>query len=645
MYTYSIMPLTEQHFDEICADVREQYERGISTCPLFKMTLVPEGDPVWDKAGPMCALYRRYREALAPYGIRTGVLVQASLGHSYEIKLNPFDRYINLTDGQPQFVCCPEDERFLEHFSHVLEQIAAEHPDAIMLDDDFRLVNRGGRGCACPRHMAEFHRRTGTQLTREELLAHIREHGERDPLTRAFQEVQRDSLIKAATRFRAAIDRIDPTIQGINCTSGDACESVAYTSRIFAGRGNPSIVRVANGTYAPLSTRGFSKTMRNTAVRAAKLRAHGVDVILSETDTVPFNRYAKSARYLHAHYAASLLEGLCGAKHWITRLSAYEPQSGRAFREILATHAGMYQRLSELAKGLQWVGCGLLFTELEFPSISAETASVNRENNWDSLVLERMGLPFYYTSVNHGAVLLEGGIVEDLDNATIQELFEGGSVFAAAQPAHALCERGFGDRLGVAVTPWPAERITGECFDGDTTAYCTKQKEPWRLEPTDARTKVLSQNFANEHGGPRMQFPGVTCLERDPGRLSVVFCGTPKANFHYTEGFAFLNESRKRQLIGLWKRAGVLPVYYEGDNELCLRAARLEDGRLLVFALILSFDPEETLSLYLETPPTVIEQMLPDGTTAPMSFTDAGHSLYTVHTRTEPMYPTILLIQ
>ncbi|MBR2404302.1 MAG: hypothetical protein IKA95_01435 [Clostridia bacterium] len=48
MYTYSIMPLTEQNFDDICNDVIDQYKRDISTCPLFKMTLVPEGNPVWD---------------------------------------------------------------------------------------------------------------------------------------------------------------------------------------------------------------------------------------------------------------------------------------------------------------------------------------------------------------------------------------------------------------------------------------------------------------------------------------------------------------------------------------------------------------------------------------------------------------------
>ena len=81
MYTYSIMRLNMDHFDAICADIKDQYLRDISTCPLFCMTLVPEGEPVWDKVSRMCEQYARFRDALEPEGIPTGVLIQASMGH------------------------------------------------------------------------------------------------------------------------------------------------------------------------------------------------------------------------------------------------------------------------------------------------------------------------------------------------------------------------------------------------------------------------------------------------------------------------------------------------------------------------------------------------------------------------------------
>ena len=46
LHLYSIMLLDLEHLDEICQDIKEQYENGVSTCALFKMTLVPEGNQI-----------------------------------------------------------------------------------------------------------------------------------------------------------------------------------------------------------------------------------------------------------------------------------------------------------------------------------------------------------------------------------------------------------------------------------------------------------------------------------------------------------------------------------------------------------------------------------------------------------------------
>ncbi len=644
LYTYSIMPLDEEHFDEICADVRDQYERGISSCPMFKLTLVPEGDPVWDKIGPACKVYRRFREALAPDGIKTGILIQASLGHAYAITPNPFRKYLNLDSGNEQFVCCPADEGFLDHFSDVCRQIAAEHPDAIMLDDDFRMGVRPGRGCACSYHMQEFNRRAGTNMTREELYAHIMSHPESDRLTNIFLDTQRDSLVAAATRFREAIDSEDPTIQGINCTSGDACDFVADYCKIFAGKGNPSIVRCANGTYSPLSVRRFSDIMRTAAVRGGKLKNHGVDIVLAETDTVPFNRYAKSARYLHAHYAYSMLEGLKGAKHWITRLSAHEPNSGKAFRDILAKHAKMYEELARISDELSWVGCGSAFIEQSRPRFHNENFRYWHENEWIASNIERMGLPFYYTDKAGKALFVEQTVVADMSDEQIETLFEG-SVFVDGDSAHLLCERGYGDRLGVLPTDWDKGPISGEYFADKTDCICSSQKRARVLTPTKEGVRELSYNFKWNDGNKNILAPAVTAYEREAGKLSVVYCGVPKADFKYTEGFAFLNETRKEQFVSLLKEAGALPVYCVGDDEVCLRAGTLADGSLFVSAVMLGYDPMDAMTLYLEKAPKAARLLLPDGTYVPVAFEKVGEDTYVFDARVEPMYPAFMVIE
>ena len=644
MYTYSIMPLDELHFDEICEDVRDQYNRGISSCPMFMMTLVPEGDPVWDKVGPKCKLYRRFKEVLSKDGIKTGILIQASLGHAYTIVPNPFRKYVNLIDGKEEFVCCPEDEAFLDHFSNVVEQIAAEHPDAIMLDDDFRLVARPGRGCACSYHMADFNRRAGTNMTREELYEYLTTHPA-DHISKAFFDSQRDSLIKAVKRFREAIDKVDPTIQGINCTSADFCDSVIYTSKIFCGKGNPSMVRAANGTYAPLTTRGFSATMRNFVVRSSKLKNNGVDIVLSETDTIPFNRYAKNSRYLHAHFASSILDGAKGAKHWITRLSIHEPKSGKEFRDILAKHSGMYERLALLSEEIKWVGCGSMFMEQEYPSFYPENFRKYHENMWTEAVLERMGLPFYFTDENKGAAFLEDNIVCDMTDEQIEALFEGGSVFVDGDAAEEMCRRGFGDKLGVNVLPWERHFVTGECFDKEMTGYCTKQKNHKELVIADEKTETMSYNMAIINGEKTLLTPAVTCLDRGDGKVSVVYCGSPNAKFNYGEGFAFLNETRKTQFVELLKRANALPVYCDSENELCLRAGYLNDGSLLAEIICIGFDIMDTVDLYLAKKPERIELMLPDGTAREVAFKEKENGIYEVDARVEPMYPVFLTIR
>jgi hypothetical protein len=62
--SYSIMMPFTDHIDEICQDIKEQYESGVATCVLFEMTLVPEGNPPADKVSKMCRQYRKVQEKL-----------------------------------------------------------------------------------------------------------------------------------------------------------------------------------------------------------------------------------------------------------------------------------------------------------------------------------------------------------------------------------------------------------------------------------------------------------------------------------------------------------------------------------------------------------------------------------------------------
>ena len=644
-HVYSIMPLAEDHFEERVADLIDQYQRRITTCPLFLMTLVPEGDPVINKAESFSRIYARYRDALAAAGVPSGVLVQSTLGHTGSITRAPFQLMVGFTTGVEFNSYCPLDTRTVEYLATAIGRVAEEHPKVIMLDDDFRVMLRPAEGCACPLHMAAFNRENGTNMSREELLEHIKAHPRSlDPQTASFDRLQRVGLVDAVTAIRAAIDAVDPTIQGINCTTGDECDTVTRTNPIFAGKGNPTIVRVPNGVYTPISARQFSDTMRRAATSGAKCRKYGIDICLAETDTVPFNRYAKNARYLHAHYAASILEGLRGAKHWITRLRSWEPQSGVAFRNILAGHAGLYDELARISEGIRFVGAASRFQIQEDHVFFPKSIYEYHPNFWVSYALERLGLPFYFTNEPAAATFIESDIVPDMTDAEIRAMLDGGSVFATAEAAADLAARGFGNEVGVSVTTFEKPPI-GESFDGTLGETGTVQKNSRRLVPNDERTETLSWCYRKNGVDIELLAPAVTALARDGGRHTFTFSGDPKSNFFYAEGFSFLCESRKRQLIGLLRRAGALPIYAAGDNELYLRAGYLTDGRMLAFLLILGYDPEEGPTLYLEKAPKRILRLEPDGSYADLAFTPIGDGFYTLDATVEPMYPLILVIE
>jgi hypothetical protein len=154
-----------------------------------------------------------------------------------------------------------------------MEVMASHHPDLIMVDDDFRMLTGRG-GCACPLHLAEFHRRSGTAKTREEIYAHAIGDSEEDEKYRnLFVETQIDGLIGAAMAMREGIDRVDPTLPGAFC-----CCSHHYTyegafeiASILAGKDNPVCIRINNGNCHPAGARYLTVPMSRAAVQIAQL--------------------------------------------------------------------------------------------------------------------------------------------------------------------------------------------------------------------------------------------------------------------------------------------------------------------------------------------------------------------------------------
>lgn len=644
MKLYSIAPLNREHMDEVCREITELVSSGAVTEPLFIMPIEPEGDPPIDKASGFCETFDLYREKLAP--IPCGILAQATLGHSRPLnQLNAFQNYVGLSEGREELICCPYDPGFRAHMRGQFRILAEHHPATVMIDDDVELMFRPQHGCACPLHLAAAERLLGRPITREELYLHTLGDSEEDRrITEAFIETQRESVVDAVREFRAGLDEVDPSIQGAICSAGASTEFAAELAAVMAGKGNPAIMRMNNSAYHPREgARGFSDVLYKTARQMAVLSAQKAPaVLLDESDTCPHNRYSVGARQLHSHLTGALLEGANGALHWIERLPALESRSCKAYGEILSRHRGFYETLAALTPTLRWEGARVPLSTRPDYLFGEEEVWFIRNNGWSKAAFERLGLPLYFSHEPGGVALLEGDEDRNFTDGELRGILSG-PAFLSGDAAARLCARGFRDLLGVETRAWSGAHPTRERFPDGQECQC--QKNLLQLIPTDPSVRTESVVY-HLHDGKEKQtlFPGVTVFRNSLGGRIAVFCGTPKSKLHYTEGFSFLNETRKLQLARLMDAFGCLPVWYPGDEELLLKCARMPDGGRFCAIFLLGFDPIDRIALRSREKITAAERLTPDGRWTGVALTREGEeSLLDV--RAETMDPVILRLK
>lgn len=639
MLNYSIMPLDTNHIDEICNDIKEQYEKGVATLALFMVKLVPEGSPVINKAKINAEKYAMFRDRLNAMGIKCGILAQCTIGHGYKLSsLPPFQQYTNLKDGKEEHITCPSDEGFMDYIRESFATLAKEKPEMIMVDDDFRLIWRNGYGCACPLHLKEIEKNYGAPLERERILSALRGNSKEDKrITEIFVNSQIDSLVTAARAMREGIDLVDKTIPGSFCACGLSVEGAAEIAKILAGENNPVVVRINNGNYHPAGARYLSSAFQRAAIQATVLKSQGkVDYILAETDTCPQNRYSTSAQSLHSHFVGTILEGASGAKHWITKLNEFQPKSGVAYRKKLSEYRGFYEALSREVPKLNWLGC-----RAPLSTTPSYIFMPSAQNNWVRCTLERLGLPVYFSGKAGGAVFLDGALPNIFTDEELLEMLSG-TVFLDADAAIAIQERGLGKYLGVTVKEWNGAAMMREVILKEDKRIVKQVNARHLIPAPSAREESVICDLPD--GKTEVPLcPGSVFFKNELGGNVITFAGTASTQFVYYE-FTYLDESRKLQLARLLKETGNLPVYYTGDAEVYLKAARHEDGDLFVALFNIGFDALETIELDCEDAVNKVEMLLPDGTKKECKFEKHG-SVIEVFEKALTLEPVILYLK
>ena len=264
-------------------------------------------------------------------------------------------------------------------------------------------------------------------------------------------------------------------------------------------------------------------------------------------------------------------------------------------------------------------------------------------DGWSLNLLERIGLPFYYSKNPSGAVFLEGDADKRYTDEELKELFKN-TVVMTSGIAKRIEDRGFSSLIGIKVLPWNGKNISGEkVFVNNNITQ--RQKNAQELIPINNDVEILSEAYYTPDGGTTIKtlFPASTRYKNNLGGTAIVFCGTPVSEHNYLEGFSFLNETRKLQLTSLLTENGIMPIYYSGDAEMLARAGKISEGRMLAVFTNLGYDILDELELYCDKRIQNIEIMKPNGDFEAVGYKQSGHNL-TVDITVKPLDPIILVI-
>jgi hypothetical protein len=240
-----------------------------------------------------------------------------------------------------------------------------------------------------------------------------------------------------------------------------------------------------------------------------------------------------------------------------------------------------------------------------------------------------------------GAAFIEGDLEQGYSDEEITEMLKG-TLFLDAIAAQRLNARGFLPYIGVEIRDWKGAHPSYEKLPNG--CVCSVPVGVKELVPIEGNARVSSMVCHLEGGkNERELFPGVTIYRNSLGGTVVVACGTPNTEFHYTTAFSFLNESRKAQLATILKETGNLPIYYAGDAEVYMKAAKLPNGKRFCAVFNIGLDMLDEIPFITEEKVNGVQILQKGGSFTAVDFEKTKEGVV-VKTPACTLLPVILLL-
>lgn len=596
----SVMPLAKGCVDDLAEREIALGNETVVDGIAHMCTVHPEGDPVADKAAVYAGIYREIVPRVrAASKVPHGILLQATMGHgSAPGARTPWQCCVTYKGAQP-YRFCPLDRRFLDYIARTCRTFSALKPDFFMVDDDTRIVWDDVPGCFCPLHLAEFSRRTGRPWTRQEVLARLEaKDGE---VSKAWDRLMADSLAEFFRTIRANFDR---EIPGIFCVCGTRPHQrhAVEFARLLAAPGQKPAVRGSgapyhgNDPYHVVNIRGFY------AWQLAQ--AGGEADLLQECDTCPQTRWATSSTRVLDHVVMLALEGVKGAKIWITRMgNVQERKSFDAYFRMFRENRGL----------MAWAGQADFRQEgVVIPTCGPQAY------NFGDRYLGLTGMPYRFGTAREGEVTaLTGDTVDRLEDAEIARILRGRAILDGSA-AIRLSLRGYGKSIGVEAKPWQGKAVRFERFADGAKVLATLAKGSAdltaRLPGADERSRLY--NVPAIGAEPQDLAPGSLRFDNaEGGRVFVFAQALPVQLPKYHQTMVFSETYRDELAKALEELAGTYPggVRYMGDIPMLCESGTVGTGERVFVLDNLELDDDDEPEMLFAAVPSVIERLDGDG--------------------------------
>lgn len=505
--------------------------------------------------------FLQIKNAVTPYGTECGWWVGITVKSGRDERFSPMIR----ADGsETPFSSCPLDPAFRKQFAEdVANFIKTTTPTVAFFEDDFSIsASTFSEGCFCERHLNEFAKRQGRYYSREELNEIFKRDDEQAyNLRRAFRELSKDTLLEFSEEVRKLVDKENPTVPIGICQTGASAMDGDFTFPVIStlsGKYQRPKVRLAGGCFYCGGKAEELPVVFYGPLWMIEKMGDGVDYYL-ESDTYPHTCFFNPVSQIRSMFGVGLSYGMMGAIYQ-TRGFLDDAGEETGYSEMFKSETKRFEELKS-----QFKKCEVKGIQLEYDPFWNKLTMVDKYPEWLYSV-SRFGIP--YTTKDSPVRFWDKTQAKRKTDEQIKDALSKG-LFLDGDAARILCERGYGEYLGVSVgddinkgnklsfdlsvreviCEEFAEKGKGRRMHSASLFAPVGNGKMLNLTITDENAQVVAENWS---GFEEYISPSMTIFENKLGGKVVVSGLTLEGNFSH----ALFNYRRQRLLQSLIVKCG-----------------------------------------------------------------------------------------